>query len=85
MKLEDQIGFYCGLEKPLHEACFIRIREQICEKKNAIGVHRNADIHVNEHQNVLSTKHSDGLMMSVSGAFFCRIRVVFLQNKICPS
>ena len=69
MKLEDQIGFYCCLEKPLHEACFIRIREHIFEKKNAIGVHRNADIHVNEHQHVLSTKHSDILMMSVSGTF----------------
>ena len=90
MKLKDRASFFSFfLEEPLYEVCLIWIKEQIDEKRSTVCTHRYADCllkntSTKHSKYVFNKKNSSMLMISVSENLFGRIRVFFLQDKICP-
>ena len=76
------------LEKPLHEVCLIRIKEQVSGKRSTVCTHGYADCllkntSTKDNKYVVNQKNSSILMISVSGNFLIE-SVVFCQKQICP-
>jgi hypothetical protein len=89
VKLMGRANFFSFFfQKPLYEVCLVRTKEQVGEKRNTVVIHRNADFLLKntptKHSKYVvnpKLKHFDDISFKY---LFSRIRVVFLQNNICP-